>query len=873
MAVYEEYLPPKRRPDKLSDKLPWRYVAAPGVIGHKDQGHSLQRTYGVRGPDPVGLAPEVQGVRMMQANNALKRLPGRWMLQSEAQRVPVLTLPGVPDDAPLLVRLLDRAYRASLLTAPGLRETTYFHTLTWTPPSASTEGFMRFFTRGPGATWRSPDPEAVSVMDFLTQSDMFMGLLQGILAECTPLTTVDTLAYLHSCVSDRWRPWKLPGSLVDIDYLLCDSPLDPSGWYPQLGAWHLRTCSLKAYPRESIVGMMRTLEGLDLDFRWCTRQIALPKQVQEGILRKAQKAWVHEEKGFSDRLSENITHEGTRVLNTDALNKASEVDIARQEIGADVIAYGAFTSTVTTWHTDPQVADEQRRLIMQAFADRGIGTVEEGVHQEAAWLSSHPGNRLDNVNASHQSTLTLAHLSPGLTAAWRGPSRDAYLKGGPWCYARTEGNTLFRVVNHFYDEQSGDFRDLGHFLTLGYTGSGKSTLSAWLRLMWHQYTQAGQPQTRLFDIKRHGKLLTLLLGGNWYDLGDPSWHAQPLRHVDDLSRRRTILQWVLDLLAQYHVPITAPIQRYVSSNLERLARYPAPERTFTTFLELLVDSVRMTEAMMRKGHIDSGGQMHADTHMPDLLQQFMAVRNVLKLFTAGGDYNGVFDGHEEDFDDNPVQTFELDDLLAQSQLLQPVMRYVLPQVEYQMSTDCPMMLTFDDAAIPLEVPYIRQDAKGWLRTARKLGVSVGFATHSLEDLFGKESPIGEEMAAILLESCPVRFYLPNPEASKASIRPIYRRLGLEDPAIDQIAVMQPRRDVYYELREMGQRPIVLKFPRIILDCIARNTADDHRLIDEILQKEGREGFCEGWMRHHGYAEEFDALVADSERRTDGDDRG
>ena len=159
-----------------------------------------------------------------------------------------------------------------------------------------------------------------------------------------------------------------------------------------------------------------------------------------------------------------------------------------------------------------------------------------------------------------------------------------------------------------------------------------------------------------------------------------------------------------------------------------------------------------------------------------------------------GEHNGIFDGTEEDFDDNPVQTFELDALLGQPRLLAPVMGYILPQIEYQMSTDHKMLLLFDDAAIPLEIPRIRKDAKGWLRTARKLGVSVGFATHSLDDLFGKDSPIGEEMASILLESCPVRFYLPNPEASKPSIRAIYRKLGLEDTAIDQIAVMRPQRE-------------------------------------------------------------------------------
>src|SRR5438094_6718756 len=87
-------------------------------------------------------------------------------------------------------------------------------------------------------------------------------------------------------------------------------------------------------------------------------------------------------------------------------------------------------------------------MVMQAFAAREMATVEEGAHLVAAWFSSHPGNRVDNVNQTHQSSLTLAHLCPGLTAAWRGPERDAFMQGGRWGYVQTEQNTLFRVVNH-----------------------------------------------------------------------------------------------------------------------------------------------------------------------------------------------------------------------------------------------------------------------------------------------------------------------------------------------------------------------------------------------------------------------------------------
>src|SRR5215831_4952933 len=95
VAVYEEYLPPKRRPDLVSDMLPWRAVIAPGVVLHKDRWQTVQRTYAVRGPDVMGLAREVQSSLILQANTVLKRLGGKWMLQSEAQRLRVTTWPAI----------------------------------------------------------------------------------------------------------------------------------------------------------------------------------------------------------------------------------------------------------------------------------------------------------------------------------------------------------------------------------------------------------------------------------------------------------------------------------------------------------------------------------------------------------------------------------------------------------------------------------------------------------------------------------------------------------------------------------------------------------------------------------------------------------
>src|SRR3954469_7501458 len=128
MAVYERYQRPKRRWDHLSDMVPWRAVIAPGVVLQKDRWHTLQRTYAVRGPDVMGLAREVQGSLIMQANNVLKHLGGKWLLNSEAQRVRVTDLPPLAA-CPPIVRMLDADHRARLLADPGIRETTYYLTL------------------------------------------------------------------------------------------------------------------------------------------------------------------------------------------------------------------------------------------------------------------------------------------------------------------------------------------------------------------------------------------------------------------------------------------------------------------------------------------------------------------------------------------------------------------------------------------------------------------------------------------------------------------------------------------------------------------------------------------------------------------------
>ena len=121
-------------------------MIASGVLLQKFR-HGLQRSYAVRGPDVMGESPEVQGALMLRANEVLKRLGGRWMLQSEAQRQRVTSLPTVAWPSPVLT-LLDQERQRSLLEEPGSRETRYYMTLSWWPPTVGTRRGLRLLVAG-----------------------------------------------------------------------------------------------------------------------------------------------------------------------------------------------------------------------------------------------------------------------------------------------------------------------------------------------------------------------------------------------------------------------------------------------------------------------------------------------------------------------------------------------------------------------------------------------------------------------------------------------------------------------------------------------------------------------------------------------------
>ena len=102
-----------------------------------------------------------------------------------------------------------------------------------------------------------------------------------------------------------------------------------------------------------MVGMLKALNSRQFPYRYCTRWVAYEQQVQDGLLEKAQSHWLGQQNSLWTQVMEVMSKKPSEMIDNSARNQAMDADAARQEVGADIIAFGDFTATVTVWDEGP----------------------------------------------------------------------------------------------------------------------------------------------------------------------------------------------------------------------------------------------------------------------------------------------------------------------------------------------------------------------------------------------------------------------------------------------------------------------------------------------------------------------------------------
>lgn len=782
----------RRRPDRLADHLPWAALVAPGVVLNKDG--SFTCGFRFRGLDLESSEDEELMAVRARLNNALKRLGTGWCLHMEARRRPADAWPeGRFDQA--VAWLVDEERRAGFETDDPAFETDFRGALTWLPPADRTRRLERWMFDGLSrldADWRA------ALESFRRETATLLDLFADALPLAEPLDDAALLTWLRASVSPNEMPVAVPPCPMFLDALLADAPLT-GGVAPRLGDRSLRIVSVRGLPSATRPGLLDALSSMGFPCRWTLRWIALDKADAEAELLRLRRRWFARRKGLGVLLREAVTKEETPLIDTDSVAKTEECDAALEALGGEVCAYGHVTLTATVMAGDDAMADARARALERALNAQGLVARVEDLNAVEAWLGAVPGEACADVRRPIVSTLNLADLLP-VSAVWAGPREDPRLRAAPLLTARTAGSDPFRLAVHV--------GDVGHAMVVGPTGSGKSALLAFLALQWLRYPDA---RVVIFDKGRSARAATLAAGGRWRALEPGSeLSLQPLAGIDRPSERAWAQDWLLGALAAAGLDPTPARREELWSALAALAEAPIAQRTLTVFSALLQDR----EAV-----------------------------SALEPLTLKGAHGTLLDGSEPTDADAPIDCFEMEALMATPSVLVPVLEALFHRIEAGFDGR-PTLMILDEAWLFLDASAFAARLREWLKTLRKKGVAVVFATQSLDDV------ARSAIASTLIESCPTQIFLPNPRALEPASAELYRAFGLNRRQLELIAWATPKR-AYYLRQPQGRRLFDLKLSGAGLALCGASSPEDQTLIDAVLAEHGPDEFARRFLTAKG----------------------
>ena len=450
---------------KLSDKLPWSYLAAPGVVVQKDG--LMQRSFAFRGPDLESAAGETVNALSFILNECVKNLSTGWAIQFEAQRFITTDYPGT-EFKNLAGFLIEKERERDFSTYGKHYQSSYYVTLTWKPESAVIKKSANFFMKsGDGISF---DDLQSDVRTFIKKTNDVAALMsQRLIIDV--MDDDQTLSYLHSSISLNWHPLLSPPNKMFIDSYLCDSDIDV-GTTLKIGDLYTPITTINDFPAETFPSMFDALNRAEVEYRWSTRFICLGKEEALGTIEKYQKKWYGARKSWSQFMGDMATENNSSRINHGALAMEEDVNGAQRDVMADQFGLGFYTSNIMVWDHNHKRSMEKLSMIQGIIRGSGFIAKEETFNSFDAFLSMMPGNVYANVRRKLVSSGNLSHVIP-LSAVWVGQSVNTHMAeinsvDVPHVVCSTGFGTPFFL--------SLNVGDSGHTLICGPTGSGKSTI-------------------------------------------------------------------------------------------------------------------------------------------------------------------------------------------------------------------------------------------------------------------------------------------------------------------------------------------------------------------------------------------------------------
>jgi type IV secretion system protein VirB4 len=796
----------------LADLLNWAFMVDDGVILQKDG--SLLAGWKYRGPDVGAATPHELNALSRHLNDALLNFGDNWMFHVDAIRRPAISYAAsvFPDGA---TQIIDDERRASYNTRASRQyETDYFLLVTHLPAPDAISRFNAFFVQG-------ADRSRVEWTNVLGTFAVALNTIADRLSGFLKLERLDSdqlMSHLHHALTGRDHPVRTPAHGSYLNVVLADQEL-VGGFEPRIGQMAIRAVAIQGYPHQSFGGQLEILNTLPFGFRWSNRLIPLGTHEAAKHIRRQQLQWFKKRKGAGAWVQEMVSKSNTSApkpdddlwLDQDARAMAVDAGEAASENASGSVRFCFYTQVMVVMDPDPVRASYVASEILKVLNDAGFTGRIETVNALDAFLGSLPGHGYPNLRRPLISTRNIADLLP-VTSVWPGLANNPCSffppKSPPLMWPATDGATPFRFNLHD--------SDVGHTLVLGRTGSGKSVLLAMIAAQFRRYPDA---QVFVFDVGYSMWTLAKAAGATHYDLaaGRPdSLRFQPLAQLDRPSERAWAVEWLETLLALQGVSVTSVIRAKLERAIELIAVNDPAHRTLTELTAQL---------------------------------QNATLSSAIRPYAVGGNYGQLLDAASDDLQEGRFQVFEMKHLLAlDDKVAVPVLLYLFHRIEQRLDGS-PTLIEIDEAWMALMHSLFGARINQWLLTLRKQNTAVVLATQSPSQLAQLSN------RHTVVDSCPTRIYLPNPDAATPAQESLYRDLGLNDREISIIQGATAKRHYYVKssagsrLFELGLGPVALSF----LAAPSGSSMEETRRHLEVLIALHGDDWPAVWLEERGHA--------------------
>jgi len=766
----------------LNELLGYMMHFEPGTILMKDG--AFLAVFAYRGPDVESSTDGELDQIVSTLNHALKMLDRGWMVEFNLVRLPSNEYRPGSNFPDAVSALIEAERQAQYQTEGSHFDTLTYLTLTYLPDRELKTAVKKFFME-------SDQPiKDVTIKDLSKRFEEKLSSAMDVLTKYLRIERLKDktlLTFLHYCITGQRQSVQVPPVGLFLDSYLSHSNF-VGGIRPRIGNKNIRVINVSEYPAEVYPTMLELLNSLPIVYRWSLRFIPLSQNAADDKLKEISRGWYQKALGFKGMARQAFGGQAT-LENGDAADMVEQVERAKNLNSSGVVRFGYVTNVIVLMNENANKLEEEVRMVTRGLQQLGFLTKDEDYNSIDAFLGSIPGHGERNIRKVLLNSYELSCMAP-ISAIYQGEEFcpcPFYPASSPALfYSATQGSTPFRFNLHV--------GDLGHTTIIGPTGAGKSTL---LGLLIAQHRKYPNSHVYVFDKDNSNKVITLALGGDYYDVGkNQSISLAPLSHIDDPEEFDWTLGFVENLLELQGLAVTPEHKAEIRDGLNNLKE----SNSNTWNIEGLIDLIQNSE-----------------------------IRSVLRVYTESEAMASLINATHDHINMSSLMAFEMGWLLEQKEAFYlPVIDYLFRVLYRQFKKRHPALLILDEGWLYLDNHYFASKLKDWFKTLRKFNVAIVIATQSLQDA------AKSQISSVLLESCKTKIYLPN-DAMTDESKAMYKFCGLNDRQISIIGGAKPKRD-YYVMYPRDNRLITLGLGRLTLAFIGVSSKEDIEAFLSIYSK-------------------------------------